>query len=270
MAAPSRPRRAKVAASYDRGVDGYVNLWSAVILPAAQAVVAAMDLEPTDTVIDVGAGSGAVVPSIRQAASRGKTIALDASIQMLRVARDRTDAFVAQSDALALPVRDDTADAVLFAFVLFHVSDPVEALAEAARVLRLGGRIGTATWAQSRGISPAAYSVWDKTLTEAGAPPVAERRVDTGLDSAGAIESLLSDSRFSPTRVWIEPLRHQWTPETYFQLATGSGMNRLRLDVLDERTRADTLDLARSRLSSLEPEHLVWSGDVVCAVGGLR
>jgi hypothetical protein len=59
---------------------------------------------------------------------------------------------------------------------------------------------------------------------------------------------------------------HQWTPDTYFQLATGSGTNRLRLDVLYERTRADTLDLARSRPSSLEPKDLVWSGDVVCAV----
>ena len=268
--APARPVRAKVAASYDRGVDGYVNLWSAVILPPAQAVVAAMRLDPMATVIDIGAGSGAVVPAIRASSPRGKVIAVDASPEMLRVARDRTDALVAHSDALALPIRDNSADAVLFAFVLFHLSEPSSALGEAARVLRAGGTVGTCTWAQSRDISPPAYAVWDTTLTEAGAPPVAGGRVDTGLDSPDAIRNLLSAKAFAPTRVWIEPLRHQWTPETYFQLATGSGMNRLRLEVLDEQARAETLDLAHRRLSLLEPEDLVWSGDVVCAVATRR
>ena len=115
-------------------------------------------------------------------------------------------------------------------------------------------------------MSPAAYNVWDEALTEGGAPPVPGGRVDTGLDSPDAMEALLSATGFAPARVWIEPLTHQWTPDTYFQLATGSGMNRQRLDVLDEGARAETLDVARSRLSSLEPEDLVWSGDVVCAV----
>jgi SAM-dependent methyltransferase len=151
-----RPGRATVVTLYDRGVDAYVNLWSSVILPAAHAVVAAMDLEPSDTVIDVGGGSGAVIPAIRDACPAGAARALDASFEMLRVARDRADASVAQSDALALPIRDGTADAVLLAFVLFHVLDPIEALGEAARALRVGGRVGTATWAQSHEPSPAA------------------------------------------------------------------------------------------------------------------
>jgi hypothetical protein len=42
-----------------RGVDGYVNVWSAVILPAARVVVAALDLKPRASVIDIGAGTGA-------------------------------------------------------------------------------------------------------------------------------------------------------------------------------------------------------------------
>ena len=267
---PARPSRATVAAFYDRGVDGYVDLWSAVILPPAQAVVAAMNLEPAATVIDVGAGSGAVIPSIRRASPGARVIALDASPEMLRVARDHTDAFAAHSDALALPVRDDIADGVLFAYVLFHVGDPAGALLEAARVLRVGGVVGTVTWTVSRDLSPAAYGVWDKTLTEAGAPPVSGARVDTGLDSTDAIDHLLSATGFAPVRVWVEALSHQWTAETYFQLATGSGMNRVRLDVLDEPTRAATLDLARTRLSSLEPKDLLWSGDVICAVATRR
>ena len=51
------------------------------------------------------------------------------------------------------------ADAALFAFVLFHLSDPSEALSQAARVLRVVRVVGTATWARSRDLSPAAYRV---------------------------------------------------------------------------------------------------------------
>jgi len=255
-----------VAARYDRGVEGYVDLWSPVILPAAQALVARMALEATATVIDVGAGSGAVVPAIRDSAPRGRLIGVDASPEMLRIARDRTDALVVLSDAVALPVRADSADAVLLAFVLFHLSNPIEGLAEAHRVLHVGGVVGTATWAQSNAITPAAYGIWDRTLTEGGAPPVPEGRVDAGLDSADAIESLLSAAGFATTRVWLEALSHQWTPDAYFRLATGSGMNRQRLDVLDDQARAATLDLARRRIAALTPSDLVWSGKVVCAV----
>ena len=262
--ATARPVRTDVAASYDRGVEGYVNVWSTVILPPARAVVAALDLSRRATVVDVGAGSGALVPSIRQAAPAGIVIAVDASFEMLRAARDRTDARAAQADALALPVREASADAVLLAFVLFHLSDPGQALAEAARVLRAGGTVGTVTWANESTLP--AYTEWDRTLTDAGALPPTARRVDTGLDSPQAMIDILGAGGFHTTRIWTETLRHQWTPDTYWQLATGSGLNRLRLDALNDQTRAQTLTRVRQRLAALRPSDFAWSGEVVCAV----
>ena len=50
-------------------------------------------------------------------------------------------------DATALPFDDESFDAVVAAFVLLHLGTPEHAVAEAARVLRPGGR--------------AAFSVWD-------------------------------------------------------------------------------------------------------------
>jgi SAM-dependent methyltransferase len=260
----ARPVRRDVAAGYDRGVDGYVNVWSAVILPPAQAVVGALHLARSALVVDVGTGSGAVVPAIRQAAPDGAVIGFDASIEMLRVARARTDAPVAHADALALPVRDGSADAVLLAFMLFHVNDPGRALAEAARILRAGGTIGTVTWATES--TPPAYTVVDQTLRAAGAPAPALRRVDTGLDTPQAMADTLTADGFQPTRVWSQSLSHQWTPDTYWRLATGSGVNRLRLEALDERTRAQALARIRQGLDGLEPDDLAWCGEVVCAV----
>ena len=47
ITAPAGPRRVDVAAAYDLGVDAYVSLWSPVILPPAEAVVAGLGLEGT-------------------------------------------------------------------------------------------------------------------------------------------------------------------------------------------------------------------------------
>ncbi|TML87951.1 MAG: class I SAM-dependent methyltransferase [Actinobacteria bacterium] len=263
-AAITRPMRADCAAAYDRGVDGYINVWSAVILPPAEAVVAALDLQPGARVVDVGAGTGALVPTISAHARGSQVVALDASIEMLRAAKDRTDASVVHADALTLPIRSNCAHAVLMAYVLFHLKDPKRGLAEAHRVLRSGGTIGTVTW-KSEATLPV-DAIWTETLTEAGAPPLPPRRVDTGLDSADAVTDLLTDTGFQPRRIWLERLQHQWTADTYWQLVTGSGLNRLRLDVLDDPVRAETLTRAQQRLASLAPDDFAWSGEVVCAV----
>ena len=96
-------------------------------------------------------------------------VALDASTRMLRIARTRRGASAVLADALALPLADGTADAVILAYVLFHLADPARAAAEAARVLRPGGRAGIITWAWER--QPRASTVWDQVLAEPACRP---------------------------------------------------------------------------------------------------
>jgi SAM-dependent methyltransferase len=262
-----RPQRAEVAAAYDLGVDAYAALWSPVILPAAQAVVAALTLDRGARVLDVGSGSGALVPSLRAAAADVTVVGLDASTEMLRRCRSGTGIPAIRCDALSLPIRDAAVDAMVLAFVLFHLSDPAQAVAEAARVLTSGGRVGTATWARDGPME--ADAVWDETLTEAGAPPLPARRVDFGLDSEDAIGELLASAGLQPKPIWREPLCHQWKPTAYYRFATGSGRNRQRLQQLDAGQRGEVLDRALKRLGALDPDAFAWRGEVVCAVATL-
>jgi SAM-dependent methyltransferase len=266
-AGTTRPRRAEVAAAYDLGVETYVALWSPVILPAAQAVLAALDLGHGAWVLDVGAGSGALVPSIRAAAADVTVAGLDASAEMVRRCRSATGVPVICCDAQSLPIRAAAVDAVVLAFVLFHLGDPAQAVAEAARVLSTGGRVGTVTWARDGSME--ADAVWDETLTEAGAPPLPASRIDVGLDSEAAIGGLLAGVGLRPVRIWREPLYHRWELPTYYRFATGVGRNRQRLQQLDAGWRGQVLDRALKRLSTLDPDAFAWSGETICAVATL-
>jgi SAM-dependent methyltransferase len=259
-----RPCRADVTASYDIGVDGYEQLWSPVILPAAVALVPWLGLRDGSLVLDVGAGTGALASTIRSAAPGAKVIALDASSQMLRVAHVEREVPAVQADAMVLPVAAEAVHVVVLAYVLFHLADPLTAVSEAARVLLPGGRVGTVTWASQR--DEPAQVMWDDALAEAGVPSLPPRRVDTGLDHPQALGTLLRRAGLVPQRIWAERLHRQWDPASFWALATGLG-GRQRLGLIGPDARAVLLARLRARLNELGPEDYWWEGEVICAVG---
>ncbi len=100
-------------------------------------------LEPTWTVGDLGCGTGQTTAAL--APFVGKVIAVDESSAMLGAARKRLDArdnVELRSGRLEeLPIDDAALDAAVLSLVLHFVVDPARVLAEAARVLRPGGRL---------------------------------------------------------------------------------------------------------------------------------
>jgi SAM-dependent methyltransferase len=90
--------------------------------------------------LDIGCGTGRSrqVYRERTAAYTG----IDLSLTSLSLARRRfTGSAWAQADALRLPFRDGSFDAVAFSSVLHHIADRQGALAAAFRVLRPGGHL---------------------------------------------------------------------------------------------------------------------------------
>jgi len=109
---------------------------------------AVADLHPGEVVLDLGSGAGAdVLISARRVAPGGRAIGLDMTVEMLELARlNAAEAGVDNVEFLQgyledIPLPDDSVDVVISNCVLNLAADKNVVLAEAARVLRPGGRL---------------------------------------------------------------------------------------------------------------------------------
>jgi ubiquinone/menaquinone biosynthesis C-methylase UbiE len=94
-------------------------------------------------VLDLGAGTGAATRALR--AVGADVVAVDAAVGMLAASVPLSRPVV--GDALALPLRTEALDAVVAAFSLNHLADPVAGLREAARVTKAGGIVLASAYA---------------------------------------------------------------------------------------------------------------------------
>lgn len=114
-------------------------------------LIAALAPAPLGTVLDIGTGTGRMAELFADSAER--VVALDKNLEMLRVARAKLQHLPAariemvQGDFYDLPFADASFDTVLLHQVLHFAADPFPALAEAARVIRAGGRIAIVDFA---------------------------------------------------------------------------------------------------------------------------
>jgi ArsR family transcriptional regulator len=105
---------------------------------------ALLGLLPGDWVVgDLGCGTGVVVSAL--APHVGRVIGVDGSDEMLGAARarvrDLSNVELRRGSLEQVPLADATLDAAVMMLVLHHLPAPALALAEAARVIRPGGRL---------------------------------------------------------------------------------------------------------------------------------
>lgn len=100
-------------------------------------------LDPQWTVGDLGCGTGHAASALAPFVHR--VLAVDRSGEMLQAARRRLREYsnveVRRGELESLPIGDAELDAATLLLVLHHLPGPAEALREAARVLKPGGRI---------------------------------------------------------------------------------------------------------------------------------
>ena len=151
--------------SNTEGLDWQIGVWDQMapvyvreidkrFVPIVEHLVARADLQPGHHVIDLGTGTGSVALQVAATiAPDGRVTAVDISPDMLALARQRaagagpTNIVFQEGRAEALPVANESADAVLACLSMMYVIDRGAAAREIARVLRPGGRLVAAVWA---------------------------------------------------------------------------------------------------------------------------
>ncbi len=148
--------RARVASETFQRAGADWDEMRALNLPAEAVEDALLEALPANIshLLDIGTGTGALLE--RVAPLVAAALGVDASRSMLALARTRLakpglgHCSVRQGDMYRLPLPDSVFDVVVMQMVLHYAEDLDAALAEAARVLRAGGRLIVVDLAEHR------------------------------------------------------------------------------------------------------------------------
>jgi ubiquinone/menaquinone biosynthesis C-methylase UbiE len=158
LAAVREARAAEAAAYFKANASewGRIRALHAPEKEVEAAIVRHLGATPIEHLLDAGTGTGRMLELLAPQVKRA--VGVDVSPEMLAIARNRlmrsklAHCQVRQGDTYRLPFPSGGAlagfDAVLFHQVLHYLDDPGAAVMEAARVMRAGGRLLIADFAQ--------------------------------------------------------------------------------------------------------------------------
>jgi ubiquinone/menaquinone biosynthesis C-methylase UbiE len=148
-----------------------------------ESVAAALDPDAGDVVVEMGCGTGANFPFLRErVGSTGTVVGVDFTPGVLGVARDRVarrgweNVHVVRADATRPPVA--AADAVLATFVSGMLSDPAAAVRTWASLVGPGERLALADLGRSTTPAARPLNAAFATLVRLTSPPGTTRRLD--------------------------------------------------------------------------------------------
>jgi ubiquinone/menaquinone biosynthesis C-methylase UbiE len=137
-----------VRAEYARLAPDYDRRWRAYVERTVDRTLRELPALAGGSLLDVGCGTGRLLERALEGRGAGRGCGVDATAEMLGVARRRLGgrAALVAAEAGALPFADRAFDAVTSSSALHYVADPARACAEMARVLRPGGTLVITDW----------------------------------------------------------------------------------------------------------------------------
>jgi ubiquinone/menaquinone biosynthesis C-methylase UbiE len=221
----------------DRGVDTYTHghadsvlqshRWRTAENSAAYLLPA---LRPGLDLLDVGCGPGTITVDLAARVAPGRVVGLDVSPDPLVEAREAASRVgVAVTfevgDVYALEAADDSFDVVHAHQVLQHLTDPVAALREMARVCRPGGVVAVRDVDYGAFVTFPADEALDRWLDlyhrvarRNGAEPDAGRRLLSWAHAAGLRDTVATAS----TYCYASPEERRWWGASWAGRATAS------------------------------------------------
>jgi 2-polyprenyl-3-methyl-5-hydroxy-6-metoxy-1,4-benzoquinol methylase len=180
--------------------------------------------------LDVGCGPGTITVDLAARVAPGRVVGIDVSpapLDEARAAADRAgvDVEFAVGDVYALAAADDSVDVVHAHQVLQHLTDPVAALREMARVCRPGGLVAVrdvdyaaTTWFPANPGLDRWLALYGQVARRNDAEPDAGRRLLAWAHAAGLREVTATTSAWC----WATPAEREWWGSSWAGRATAS------------------------------------------------
>ena len=205
-----------------RGAEVYESLFVPALFGRfANPIADTAELAPTDSVVDVACGTGALTRALR-ARTTGRVVGIDINPAMLAVAsRHGDDIEYMQGDAANLDFDDDTFDVAASQFGLMFLDDPSLGIGEMTRTANRGL---AAVW-DSIERSDGYLSMQDLFRSELGKAAASSLDAPFAMGRDGVLESLFEDAdvkhveftsiegtgRFDSISQWVTTEVRGWT-----------------------------------------------------------
>jgi ubiquinone/menaquinone biosynthesis C-methylase UbiE len=247
------------------------------LAPATGALLDAAGIGEGDRVLDLAAGpGGAGLAAAGRVGSSGSVVLSDVAAEMVASAARRAGANAQVSTAVfdqsAIGRPDASFDAVINRHGLMFVAEPVEAVAEAVRVLRAGGRYATMTWGR-RELNPWLGLVLDAVSDQFGVPfPPPNVRGPFSLEDPDVLTSVLRDGGLQDVTVeaMSTPMHAKSLDEWWERVPKLAGPLAMALEGMEADVRDAIGERARqfgSTAAAREDDGLVFAGSVLIGSG---
>jgi len=258
--------------SYDGVAETYERIHAPRLAEPARDLIESVDAQPGARILDVGTGTGvAALRAGTVVGEGGLVVGIDESIQMLEVGRRaRPQVRTVAAEAIDLPFRDGSFDAIIGNFVMAHFTKYQTALYDMLRVLRPGGRLAVNAWADRQDELTRTWNeiVWTVVPKEVLEPAVAEavpwrdrfRHRDT-------LEETLMDAGLRHVRIERRQYRFVYPLDEYIEGVGTWATGRFVRSMLGEPGWERFLQRARETFAERFPDPVLDFRDVLLAVG---
>jgi ubiquinone/menaquinone biosynthesis C-methylase UbiE len=234
--------------SYDGVAETYARIHAPRLAEPAGDLVSLTGIQPGWRVLDVGTGTG--VAAFAAAGAGARVYGIDEALGMLRVARSANGAFpVATAEAIDLPFRDGTFDALTANFVLAHFAKYKTALFDMKRVLRADGRLGLTAWADAQDdLTRTWLELVESVVPREVLQPAMDERLPwrERFRNREPLEEALLEAGIRHVRTEVRRYRFQYSLDEYVEGLTTWATGRFVRSMLGESAFAGFLERARA------------------------
>jgi ubiquinone/menaquinone biosynthesis C-methylase UbiE len=218
------------------------------LAPVGEALIATLNIEPGEMIIDLASGTGEPAITLAQRNPHVRVVGTDAAPGMVSAAQNKVKAerldnieFVPMP-AEQLEFADASFDKALCRFGVMLFADPQQGLKEMHRVLKPGAQFALAVWSTPETMTTLlwAHHVFKDRLSEEDQPPLEKA---TSLGGAGVLEEMLQQAGFTQFSVERKQFDYRFNSfDEYWNLMEASDIMKQQFDALPEGERDNVRD----------------------------